>query len=80
MGLCKKCYKRRRCYEADTIGRCSEYKRIDEIAAEVRSVETSGATISEAGSQEAVGDVKTGGRGVEGLLLCAEVQKTDAVD
>lgn len=35
MGMCKKCYKKRYCSERDLFGRCTQYRRIDEIREEV---------------------------------------------
>lgn len=66
MGLCKKCYKKAHCSERDEYGRCTEYRRIDEMRKEIadlnQSEEPAGAESTEseaAGCEEYDHGVKT---------------------
>ena len=38
MGMCKKCYKKEQCSERDQYGRCTQYRRIDEIRKEIEEL------------------------------------------
>ena len=56
MGMCKKCYKKEQCSERDQYGRCTQYRRIDEMRKEIedlnQSVKTSKAKNAESESAE----------------------------
>ena len=41
MGMCKKCYKKEQCSERDQYGRCTQYRRIDEIRKEIEDLNRS---------------------------------------
>ena len=41
MGMCKKCYKKEHCSERDQYGRCTQYRRIDEIRKEIEDLNQS---------------------------------------
>lgn len=41
MGMCKKCYKKEQCSERDQYGRCTQYRRIDEIRKEIADLNQS---------------------------------------
>lgn len=41
MGMCKKCYKKEQCSERDQYGRCTQYRRIDEIRKEIEDLNQS---------------------------------------
>ena len=74
MGMCKKCYKKEQCSERDQYGRCTQYRRIDEIRKEIKDLNQSSRVASSAGdshdqapgcSEDVDGDTARG----EGLLL-----------
>lgn len=74
MGMCKKCYKRGSCSERDQYGRCTQYRRIDEIWKEIEDLNQSSRAASSAGDshdqasgcrEDVDGDQARG----EGLLL-----------
>lgn len=39
--MCKKCYKKAHCSERDEYGRCTEYRRIDEMRKEIADLNQS---------------------------------------
>lgn len=49
MGMCKKCYKKEQCSERDQYGRCTQYRRIDEIRKEIEDLNQSSRVASSAG-------------------------------
>ena len=49
MGMCKKCYKKEQCSERDQYGRCTQYRRIDEIRKEIEDLNRSSRVASSAG-------------------------------
>ena len=74
MNECEKCYKLSRCYEQR--GRCSEYRNIEDIRAEIEAVMRAYkvAASAEAGNEECKGEQEVQGNShhVKGLLLSCE--------
>jgi len=75
MNECEKCYKLSRCYEQR--GRCSEYRNIEDIRAEIEAVMQSYKLAGDNNSRdEGISGDKAGHqKGTERLLLETEVQK-----
>lgn len=62
MGTCKKCYQKEKCSERDQYGRCTKYRRIDEIKKEIEDLNQSVKT-SEAESSKGKAPEKEGADG-----------------
>ena len=84
MGTCKKCYKKNQCMEADEYGKCVEYKKRGEIAAEIaqlntemRSVTAAKTDIAGDSGDDSEAETEGDREHSEGLLLsfCNAVQK-----
>ena len=66
--MCRECYQWERCLERNQYGRCSEYRSIADIAAEVQSIMSAASTLRAAESTEDTGDVKRVRDASDGLL------------
>lgn len=70
MGMCKKCYKKEQCSERDQYGRCTQYRRIDEIRKEIEDLNQSAKAPEAKDSESYEIENNTGdGSDNEGLLL-----------
>ena len=70
MGICKKCYKKEHCSERDQYGRCTQYRRIDEIRKEIEDLNQSAKAPEAKDSESYEIENNTGdGSDNEGLLL-----------
>ena len=79
--MCKDCYKKERCLEREQFGRCSEYRSIGSIKAEIEAVMQSAKSSESAATKDkgAQGAGRDGGnqKATERVFLASEVQEAD---